>query len=220
MIILIKLEKKMAEYSDYLKIFVGLFAVLNPLGIIPIFISMTSDESDIDKKNTINTVAISVAIILLLSLFFGDLLLEFFGISINSFRIGGGILILLMAISMLHGKKSHVKQTPEEADEAQVRESIGIVPLAMPLLAGPGGISGVIIASHKYNGLFHHLAIAVIILFLSAVIWGILKVSPFIAKKMSMTGLNIVTRIMGLILASIAVEFIVNGLKGMFPALN
>lgn len=210
----------MLEYSDYLKIFVGLFAVLNPLGVIPVFISVTADESDVQKKKTINTVAISVAIILILALFFGDLLLEFFGISINSFRIGGGILILLMAISMLHAKKSHVKQTPEEANEAQAMESVAIVPLAMPLLAGPGSISGVIIASHKYPGILHHLAVALIVVILSGIIWGILKLSPFIAKKMSTTGLNIITRIMGLILASIAVEFIVNGLKGMFPALN
>lgn len=210
----------MIDYSIYLKIFVGLFAVLNPVGIVPVFISMTSDESDIQKKKTINTVALSVMVILLISSFFGDLLLDFFGISINSFRIGGGILILLMAISMLHAKKSHVKQTPEEANEAQERESVAIVPLAMPLLAGPGAISGVIIASHKYSGFFHHFAIAIVICLLSVAIWGILRLSPLIGEKLGTTGLNIITRIMGLILASIAVEFIVNGLKGVFPVLN
>jgi len=139
----------MLEYAEYLKIIVGLLAILNPFGVVPVFISMTGDQSQKQVRRTINLVAVSVATILLSALFFGDAILAFFGISIDSFRVGGGILILLMAVSMLQGKQSSVKQTAEEADESIEKESVAVVPLAMPLLVGPGAISTVILAAHK-----------------------------------------------------------------------
>jgi len=105
----------MLEHAEYIKMFIGLLALMNPFGVVPIFISMTSHESIDQRTKTINMVAIGVAAILLVSLFFGELLLDFFAISIDSFRVGGGILILLMAISMLQAKTSQVRQTPEEA---------------------------------------------------------------------------------------------------------
>lgn len=207
------------ENVDYIKIFISLFAVVNPLGIIPIFISLTSQTSRAEKEKISKLVAKSVAIILLIALFFGEFVLEFFGITIDSFRVAGGILILLMAISMLHAKQGAIKQTKEEATEVENMDSIAIVPLAMPLLAGPGGISTVILDAHKASGFFHYFSISISIILLSLVIWGVLKLSPYISEKLGITGINIFTRIMGLILAAIAIEFIVNGLKGLFPNL-
>jgi len=209
----------MLEHAEYIKMFIGLLALMNPFGVVPIFISMTSHESVDQRTKTINMVAIGVAAILLVSLFFGELLLDFFAISIDSFRVGGGILILLMAISMLQAKTSQVRQTPEEADESIEMESVAIVPLAMPLLAGPGSISTIILAAHKSNGIGHYSIIVLGIIVLSLVVWGVFRLSPYISKHVSSTGINIFTRIMGLILTAIAVEFIANGIKGMFPAL-
>lgn len=139
----------MLDYAQYIKIFIGLLAILNPLGVMPLFISMTADESTRQRRKTIDMVAIGVTIILLVSLFVGEHLLSLFGITIDSFRVGGGILVLLMAIAMLHAKTSLVKQTDKEADESIEKESVAIVPLAMPLLAGPGAISTVILTAHK-----------------------------------------------------------------------
>jgi len=209
----------MLDYAEYLKIFIGLLAIVNPLGAIPLFISMTVDESNRQRRKTINLVAIGVTVILLVALFFGELLLQFFGITIDSFRVGGGILILLMAIAMLHAKTSQVRQTDEEASESIDKESVAIVPLAMPLLAGPGAISTVILAAHKTNGVAHYGIIVLDILLLSLVVWAVLRLSPWIAGRIGATGINIFTRIMGLILAAIAVEFIANGIKGLFPVL-
>ncbi len=209
----------MLNYSEYVKMFIGLLAIINPFGVIPIFISMTTDQNVAQRRKTIDMVAVSVIIILLISLFFGDLLLEFFGISIASFRVGGGILILLMAIAMLHAKTSLIRQTEEEADESIERESVAIVPLAMPLLAGPGAISTVILEAHKSSGLAHYMIISLGILLIGIVVWGVLRLSPWIAGRLRATGLNIFTRIMGLILAAIAVEFIASGLQGLFPIL-
>ncbi|WP_461581156.1 YchE family NAAT transporter [Thiobacillus sp.] len=209
----------MLDYAEYLKIFVGLLAIINPFGAIPLFISMTADENRSQRRKTINRVAFGVSIILLVTLFFGELLLRFFGITIDSFRVGGGILVLLMAIAMLHAKTSLIRQTDEEAQESIDKESVAIVPLAMPLLAGPGAISTVILAAHKSTGIAHYMVIALGIVLLSLVVWGVLRLSPWIAARIGATGINIFTRIMGLILTAIAVEFIALGIKGLFPVL-
>ncbi|WP_369602775.1 YchE family NAAT transporter [Hahella sp. SMD15-11] len=209
----------MLEFSEYIKILVGLIAIVNPFGAVPVFISLTARDTPAQRRDTIHQAALAVGVILLLAAMSGELLLTFFGITINSFRVGGGILVLLMAISMLHARNSPVKQTEEEVDESAGRESISVVPLAMPLLAGPGAISTVILAANRGHGAGHILLIALCIAALCAVIWTVLNMSPLIVRRLGSTGINICTRIMGLILAAIAVEIIANGLKGLFPVL-
>lgn len=209
----------MLHYPDYIKIFIALIAIVNPFGAVPIFIGLITGMTDLERNRIISVVASSVALILLASLFFGELILHFFGISIHSFRVGGGILLLLISISMLHAKVSPISQTREEAEESRDKESIAVVPLAIPLLAGPGAISTVIIDAHKASGIAHYVIIALEIIALSLILWFVLRLSPVLSKRISATGINIFTRIMGLILAAIAVEFIANGLKGLFPSL-
>ena len=209
----------MLEYNDYLKIFISLIAIVNPLGAIPIFVNLITGMADQERYRIINIVATTVGFILLASLLFGEVILDFFGITIHSFRVGGGILLLLMSISMLQARVSAISQTREEAEESRDKESIAIVPLAIPLLAGPGGISTVVIAAHRGSGIGHYALIAVEIVVLSLILWAVLRLAPLISKRISATGINIFTRIMGLILAAIAVEFIANGLKGLFPSL-
>lgn len=209
----------MLEYPEYLKIFIGLLAIVNPIGAIPIFIGLITGTASQERHRIINVVAITVGTILLVSLFFGEQILQLFGISINSFRVGGGILLLLMSMSMLHAKVSAVTQTQEEAVESQEKESIAIVPLSMPLLAGPGAISTVIIDAHKASGLGHYALVAGEIIVLSLIIWVVLRLSPLISKHISAIGINIFTRIMGLILAAIAVEFIARGAKDLIQSL-
>jgi len=209
----------MLDYSEYIKIFISLLAIVNPFGAIPLFISITDNLSQRQTEATIKQATAGVAAILLIVLFFGELLLTFFGISIDSFRVGGGILILLMAIAMLHAKTSNIRQTDAEASESVDKESVAIVPLAIPMLAGPGAISTVILAAHKGSGLAHYGIISLGILLLSLLIWLALHMAPWISARLGKTGINIFTRIMGLILAAIAIEFIANGFKGIFPVL-
>jgi multiple antibiotic resistance protein len=210
----------MLETAAYLKIFIGLLAIVNPLGAIPIFISLSTGLSRDERKRIINIVATSVTMILLVSLLIGELVLQLFGISMHSFRVGGGILLLLMSISMLRAHVSPITQTEEEAEESRDKETIAVVPLAIPLLAGPGAISTVIIDAHKSSAIGHYAVIGVEIVALSLILWVVLRLSPLISQRISATGINIFTRIMGLILAAISVEFIANGLKGLFPGLN
>ena len=209
----------MIEWSEYAKFFIGLVAIVNPLGIAPVFVGLTRNLTDPERNVVALRASITVGFVLVVALLMGDTLLGYFGISLESFRVAGGILILLMAISMLHGGLGPARQTREEAADAEEKENIAVVPLGMPLLAGPGAISTIIIYTHRGEGLAHYVLLLTIALALAVLTWLALRAAPAIADRLGRTGLNIVTRIMGLILASIGVEFIANGLRELFPAL-
>ncbi len=206
--------------AELLKSFSGIISIVNPIGAIPIFIGLTSNWTKKQRNQTANTAALSATLILLLSAFSGHYILKFFGISLSSFQVAGGILLLLIAISMLHAKLSHAKHTPQEAQEAEDMESIGVVPLAMPILAGPGSISTVILYAHYARGLDEKAILALIILTVGAIVWITLRMAVPIGTRLGATGINIAVRILGLILAAISVEFMAAGLKGLFPGLG
>ncbi len=209
----------MTEWAILFKVAVSLFAIVNPIGSVPIFISATDGWHDEDRDKTARTVAFTVFIVLAVSAFLGDQILNFFGISIPSFQIGGGVLLMLIAISMMHGKQSGTRQTPEEARTLAEREVIAIVPLSIPLLAGPGAISSMIIAAQQNSSIIGHISLIIPIFVISIIIWTVLRLSVRISRKLGTIGINIVTRLMGLILAAMAVEFIAHGLMGLFPQL-
>lgn len=209
----------MLDLTEYTKFLIAILAIANPIGIIPVFLTMTADETVSQRVKIGRIVVIATTLILLITLFFGELVLSIFGISINSFQVGGGIMILLMAISMLRTSHSTIRQNRDTVEQHD-SESIAVVPLAMPLLAGPGAISTVIINAAKGTTFAHYGLLATDILILGVVLWLIFKIMPLIAERISAVGINISTRIMGLILAAIAVEFIANGLKGLFPVLS
>jgi multiple antibiotic resistance protein len=207
------------DWAYLFKIGIALFAIVNPIGSVPIFISATDGWEQKQKMRTANVVALTVFLVLGASALFGEGILDFFSISIPSFQVGGGILILLIAINMLHAKQSHSKQTPEEAKTMEERDVIAIVPLSIPLLAGPGAISSMIIAAQDSASLGDQLSLLLPISVVAMLIWLTLQLSGYIAGKLGTIGINIVTRLMGLILAAMAVEFIAHGLSGLFPAL-
>lgn len=207
------------EWAYLFKISIALFAIVNPVGSVPIFISATDGWSAQDRARTAKTAAFTVFMVLVASAFFGDQILAFFSISIPSFQVGGGILLMLIAISMMHGKQSHARQTPEEAEVAAEREVIAIVPLSIPLLAGPGAISSMIIAAQQNSSFIGHISLVIPIAVVCLLIWVTLRLSVGIAHKLGTIGINIVTRLMGLILAAMAVEFIAHGITGLFPNL-
>ena len=205
--------------SDYLKFLVALLAIVNPIGAIPIFINLTSDNTVTQRRANASRASLATVSILLVVLFSGEVILNFFGISIASFRVGGGILILLMAISMLHAKMSPAKQTAEEAEDSADRETVAVVPLGTPLLAGPGAISTVILYAQRHDSIVHYGVLACIIFLLSLAVFVSFRLAPIITRHLGKTGINVVTRIMGLIMAAVGVEFIANGLKQLFPVL-
>jgi multiple antibiotic resistance protein len=208
------------EWSSLLKITIALFAIVNPIGSLPIFISATEGWSKHHRTKTARTVALTVFIVLMTSAFIGDRILDFFGITIPSFQVGGGILLMLIAINMMHGKQSGARQTPEEAQSMNERQVIAIVPLSIPLLAGPGAISSMILSAQQHPTFGGHISLIIPVLAISIIIWLVLQLADGITKQLGTIGINIVTRLMGLILAAMAVEFIAHGLTGLFPQLG
>lgn len=205
---------------DALKTFISLLVIVNPIGAIPLFISLTPNQDEFEKKRTARLAAIAVAMVLVVSAMIGEHLIRFFGISIASFQVGGGILVLLVAVSMLNAQVGPVRQTREEQAEAQTKSNIAVVPLAIPLLTGPGSVSTVIIYAQKAASWLDYLVLAGSGIAIGLMVWGALNLAGPIARLLGQTGINVATRLMGLLLAAIAVEIMAEGLLRLFPVLS
>ena len=207
------------EFAIYLQFFLGLVAAVNPIGIMPVFVSLTGHMSPVDKYKTAKTANIAVGVILVISLLCGQFLLDMFSISLDSFRIAGGFLLMSIAFSMMSGKLGEDKQNKQERTESISREQIGVVPLAMPLMAGPGAISSTIVYGSRYPTLIETVGIVATIAVFCFCSWLLFRSAPLIVRFLGQTGINVITRIMGLILAALGVEFIANGVRNLFPGL-
>jgi len=202
-----------AGISLYLQMAAALFTILDPLAVIPLFLIFTNGQSDEERAKIIRRTVIAVAVILVIAALAGNFVLSFFGIDIHSFKIAGGILLLIIALNMLQAKGSLIKTTADENSEAIDKEDVSVVPMAMPLLAGPGAISTVIVFSSSMGSVGEKLGLIGIIIAVVSTVWPILLLSRWIGEKVGQTGINIAIRIMGLILASVAVKFIMEGVK-------
>jgi multiple antibiotic resistance protein len=209
----------MHDWGAYASMVTSLIAIANPLGVIPFFMDLTMGQSAQERHQTARVTAATVAVVLIVGVVLGQPLLAAFGISIASFRVGGGILLLLMATAMLQARPSRVHHTSEEAEEAAEKASVAVVPLAVPLVAGPGAISTVIIHAQQAHGWFDTVFLVLTSLLVAASVWGSLRLAEPISRALGKTGMNIVTRLMGLILAAVAVEFISGGLAQLLPGL-
>lgn len=208
------------NFAIYLQFFIGLFAIVNPFGSLPIFFSMTAHQYEGERNHTSLVTAVSIGIILLVSLYFGNLILNAFSISLSSFRVAGGILIVSIAMTMISGKLGEHKQNKEEKNEdIKEYENIGVVPLAMPIMAGPGAIGSTIVWGTRYNSWEDYLGFSLAIIIFALICYILFRYSAPLVKKLGKTGSNVVTRIMGLILMALGIEIIVAGLTTLFPAL-
>lgn len=209
----------MANFADYSRFVVTLLAILTPFAAIPVFLALTAGQDDRFRARTADMAAATVFIVLVVSALTGDVLLRILGTSLDAFRVGGGIVLFLMSLSMLNARVSAVQQTPEEADEAGQKSALGVVPIGIPLLVGPGSISSTIIETKRNPDLAHLAAVVVCIGLVCVVVWITLRLADPIGRQFGRTGLNILNRIFGLLLAAIAVQIVSAGLTGLFPAL-
>ena len=209
---------------DLIKPLVTLVAIVNPLGIVPFFIHYTQGYTGSQRRRTAKVSAISAFLVIALSALLGQQLLGFFGISIASFQVGGGLLLLTSSLSMLNAQPAEAKASAEEVRATEVKAAMGasiaVVPLTIPLLTGPATISTMVIYAAQTR---HWWELAMLVGY-GVVVAGITLLAFSLAEPISRvlgkTGINVMTRLMGLILAALAVEVMANGLGKLFPVLE
>ena len=209
----------MEHWTEYTRFFIALFVILDPFAAVPIFLALTKTYSASERGRIANISAVTVLLVLVLAALTGETLLQTMGTSLASFRVGGGIVLLLMALAMLNGQTGSVRSTPEEEAEAEDRNAIAVVPLAIPLMAGPGSISTAIIQMQRSDTEYHGVLVIITIFLVCLLLWLVLRLATIIGKALGQIGLNIINRLFGLILAAIAVEIMANGLRALFPVL-
>lgn len=194
----------------FITIFAGLFSIINPLGTVPVFVGLTTDESKINRQRTSILTSVNVVVILVVSFFAGSYVLNFFGISINSLRIAGGLIIASSGFALLTGsftKHKGMKRTSVKAD-LEKRSDISLTPLAIPMLAGPGSISLLITLNQLHKEVNQMLIIVGAILTVGLTVFLILRSSHFIVKGLGASGINAISRIIGFIVIAIGIEYI------------
>lgn len=212
----------MIEAAEALKTFLGLLAIVNPLGAVPVFLAVTDNLTPSDRIRSARIAAVTVAVVLVLSMLAGQAVLRFFGIGIPSFTVAGGILILLMAVNMLNAQPGRLRSTSEEQKEAEEKDTTGVAvaPIAIPVLSGPGAIGTVILQAHQAQSTWQWAVLAASIAGVCGLTWISLRAAEPVGRWLGRTGINIFTRLMGMILAAIAIEFIARGLLVLVPGLN
>lgn len=203
---------------------ITLLAIVNPLAIVPFYIHYTQGFSRMQRRRTVGVASLSAFLVISASALLGIRILEFFSISLASFQVGGGMLLLTSALNMLNAQpaeaKPHTHELEDGAAKAAMGDSIAVVPLTIPLLTGPATISTVVIYAERAQTVFQLAALVgygVVIALATALCFAL--AGP-IARVLGKTGINVMTRLMGLILAALAVEVMADGLQKLFPALT
>ncbi len=208
------------DILELLKAALALFAIVDPVGVIPIFLMATRGYTLAQSRTAARVAALTVLGVLTIFAFAGEALLGFFGIRLAAFSVAGGLLLLLLALSMVEAHVSPQRQTQDEAIEAEEKDSVGVVPLGVPLLAGPGAITHVIVAAGALEGQTLQRGLLLIPVALVALsVWLSFRAAPVIAQRLGKTGIHVVTRLMGLIIVAISIEMIARGLGQLFPGL-
>ena len=209
----------MGDLTEYVRFVVTLLAVVDPFLAVPLYVVFTQAHSREDSARLARAVALTVFLVLAFAAFFGEALLQLVGASLSAFRVGGGLVLLLMALAMLNAQAGGVRQSEAEANELQYGDVSGVVPLAVPLLAGPGAISTAILAAER-GAFAHQAAIVGCIAVVSLITWFALSKAHVISARLSLTALNVATRILGLLLAAIAIQTMAEGLRELLPGLR
>ncbi|WP_032112843.1 MarC family protein [Candidatus Paracaedibacter symbiosus] len=195
--------------------FVTLFVIIDPFAVLPMFIALTRNESIAHKRRTALKASVIATILLLIFAFSGDKLLDAMGISEPAFRIAGGFLLLLAAIEMVVAKSSGIRSTTgDEAAEAAHRDDISVFPLAIPLIAGPGALTSIVVLMRQAEEInfLAQLGVIIILIVVLLITYLSLLIGDRILKILGVTGTNVLTRVFGIILAALAVQNMLNGI--------
>jgi multiple antibiotic resistance protein len=207
---------------DLLKPLIALLAIVNPIGAVPFFIAFTQSFTREQRARTISIASFSAFVVIAVSAIAGLKIIEFFGISIASFQVGGGTLLLISSLQMLNAQPAEARpnDVAEGNQKVDAGASIAIVPLTIPLLTGPATISTMVIYAEKTRHLWEHAVLVGYGVVIGLATYATFSASGRIAKVLGRTGINVMTRLMGLILAAMAVELLADGLVKLFPVLG
>jgi multiple antibiotic resistance protein len=205
-------------FAEFLIAFSTLFAIVDPITLAGPFLAMTANESTASRKNTaFRAVGIST-VVLLVCIFAGQKLLDLLGITLPAFQIAGGILLFVVAFDMIYGHPHKNQQTEEEEAEGKVKDDVAVFPLAIPLIAGPGAIASILLLSHRAHGMMAYATLILAILLVMVLSLIVLLLSERVQKIFGQIGINTLSRIMGMVLASLAVQFVVSAIQQIFFA--
>lgn len=203
----------MAELLQFaLVTLTALLFIVDPIAVIPTYLVITGTESRVQRARTARRACIAAALILVAFAFGGVGIFRLFGVTIEAFRIAGGLILWVVAMDMLHGQRRTQESGPE-IREGQEKEDVAITPLAMPMLAGPGAISTTMVLAGQAQTVGQKMIVYAAILVTLLIAWIVLRLADRLVRKMGKTGIRVMTRIMGLILAAIAVQFVITGAK-------
>ncbi len=208
---------ELLNWTEYSKLFIGLLAMVDPLSAAIIFLGLVGTYTAAERTKVAVITALTFGVTMIVFAFFGTQILGIFGISIAGFQVAGGILLLLMALDML---RSEVDIDSAAAESSTGKFSIAIVPLAIPLLAGPGALSTAVIYTGFHEGISHRVLVSIVIIAVALVTLIIFRLAPLLLSKLGKSGLTVVNRVMGLIVAAIAVEFILDGVASHYSILT
>lgn len=202
--------------TDVFNYFLSLLVVCSPLSALPALLNLSFGKSDEEKKKIAVSASFAVAIILVFVTWLGMPMLNLFGIHIPAFQIAGGFVLALVALSMLNGRPNRIQQSKEDAAEGFQKISIAVVPLAMPIMAGPGAITTVIVGASIWSGPLNHFYLSICAIAVAFTTGSVLYFAGSIERVLKNTGIHLITRIGGLILGSMAVQSIANGIHGLW----
>ena len=192
--------------------FTSIFVLVDPVAAVPTFLAMTGDSSRDRRRHMAVRAAWTCFLVLLTFSVAGTFIFRLFGITLAAFKIAGGLLLGSIGFEMLRAKRSATKETPDEASEGTEKEDVGIIPLGIPMLAGPGSISSVMVLMGQNSDWPHAIVVACAIAAAAAVSFAVLAAADRVSSYLHETGIRILTRMMGLLLTAIAVQFVLNGL--------
>ena len=204
------------EFSDVVNYYASLFAVCSPVSALPALLNLSYGRPREEKKKIAITASLAVALILVLCTWIGLPFLNAFGIRVPAFQVAGGLVLLLIALSMLNAQPSRIQQTSEDQTAAINKPSIAVVPLAMPIIAGPGAMTTVIVGASIWPSVLDHIFLSLSAILVALTTGTVLYFASDLERFLKNTGINIVTRIGGLILASMAIQSMASGMHGLY----
>lgn len=199
--------------------FGSLFSVVDPFAALPIFLALTGSHSKESQQGTALRASLTCFAILGAFGLAGTFIFTFFSITLAAFKISGGVLLFAVGIEMMRAKQSETRSTKEERSEAESKEDVGIIPIGLPLLSGPGSIATVMVLVGKAKTMQGKAGVYIAIVAVSASAFLILRSASVVSRVLGRTGINVISRIMGLILAATAMQFIIDGIRDAFPKL-